>query len=114
MERGQSMLLDIVIVLLAATGTVFLIRFVFGLMLMPVRGRGCRVSVLLSVKGDTPDVDRVLKGAKWLSQQGGVRLIIVENKTEGRTSKAIKLHAKQNNLPTYTVEDVRENIEILL
>ena len=32
------MLLDIVIVLLAATGTVFLIRFVFGLMLMPVRG----------------------------------------------------------------------------
>ena len=107
------MLLDIVIVLLAATGTVFLIRFVFGLMLMPVRGRGCRVSVLLSVKGDTPDVDRVLKGAKWLSQQG-VRLIIVENKDGGAHIESDKASRKAKQPPTYTVEDVRENIEILL
>lgn len=108
------MLLDILIVLFAAAGTVFLIRFIFGLMLMPVKGRGCRVSVLLSISGDTPDVDKVLRGAKWLSQEGGVELIIVENRTEGRTLKAIQLHAKQNNLPIYTVEDVQENIDVII
>ena len=81
---------------------------------MPVKGRGCRVSVLLSVKGDTPDIDRVLRGAKWLAQEGGVQLIILEDNTEDHTSKAIKLFAKQNNLPTYTLKDVQDNIEIIL
>lgn len=108
------MLLDILIVLLAATGIVFLIRLAFGLLLMPVRGRGCRVCVLVSIKGDSPDFERVLKGAKWISQEGAVDLIVVNNSIEGRALKGTELYAKQNNLRIYTVEDIRENTDIII
>lgn len=104
------MLYDIFVVLLAAAGVVFLIKLVLGILLVPVRGKGCRVCVAVSFEGDAPDLERVIRGAKWLSREGGVRLVLIDNGMDGHARKRAERFAAFEKCPLYTVDEIRENI----
>lgn len=108
------MLFDLLVVLLAAAGVVFLIKLVFGLLLMPVRGRGCRVSVTVSVEGDSPDLERVLRGAAWLAQEGSTELILIDRGMGENTRKAAELFAAQEKCPLYTIEEIHGTLKEIL
>lgn len=104
------MVFDILVVLLAAAGVVFLIRLVFGVLLTPVRGKGCSVCVAVSVEGDSPDLERVIRGAKWLSREGGVSLILIDKGLDVQARKKAENLAAYEKCPLYTADEVRENL----
>jgi len=107
MEReGGNMTYDILVVLLAAAGVVFLIKLAFGLLLMPVRGKGCRVFVAVSIESEAPDLERILRGAKWLAQEGGVDLLLVDKGMDGRTGELARRFARDNKCTIYTMDDI--------
>lgn len=100
------MVFDIIVVLLAAAGVVFLIKLALGLLLVPVRGKGCRVMVAVSVEGEAPDLERVMRGAKWLSQQGGIELLFVDKGMDGRSEELVRRFAGDNNCAIYTIDEL--------
>jgi hypothetical protein len=101
---------DLLVVLLAAAGVVFLIKLVFGLLLMPVRGKGCRVCVTVSIEGDTPDLERVVRGSKWIAREGSVSLVLVDKGMGADTLKAAEMLAADEKCPLYTAEEFRNNL----
>jgi hypothetical protein len=101
---------DLLVVLLAAAGVVFLLKLVFGLLLMPVRGKGCRVCVTVSIEGDTPDIERVIRGARWLAQEGSISLVLVDKGMGADARKAAEMLAADEKCPLYTAEDLRNDL----
>jgi hypothetical protein len=115
MEReGGNMVFDILVVLLAAAGVAFLIKLALGLLLMPVRGKGCRVFVAVSIERDAPDLERVVRGAKWLSQQGGVELLLVDKGMDERTREVANRLAHETKCTIYTMEELMKDPDAIL
>lgn len=104
------MVFDILVVLLAAAGIAYLIKLVFGLLLVPVRGKGCRATVVISVEGESPDLERAIRGAKWLSREGGVPLILIDKGMDDKTRRRAENFAAYEKCPLYTADEIRENL----
>lgn len=108
------MVFDILVVLLAGAGIVFLIRLAFGLLLMPLRGHGCRVCVTVSAQGETADLERVIRGAVWLAGEGTVDLILIDKGLDECARKAAEKLAEHGKYPLYSVKEIQDHIGDIL
>ena len=105
---GVFVIFDIVIVLLATTGIICCVRFVYGLMLLPVRGKGCSVSTVIRAEGDCPELQKVYDGAKWLAAQGGFRVVVLDAGMSGETRRIAQRLEKDGSVEIYTVDKWHE------
>lgn len=108
------MIYDLLVVLLAAAGVVFLIRLMLGMLLMPVRGKGCRVCVTLSVEGEAPDLERVFRGARWLAREGAVELVLIDNGVTQSARQAAERLVYGEDCPLYSAQEIREDLSKIL
>ena len=69
---------DVLIAVFAAAVLVLVGFLVYGRLLLPIRGKGCSVSVVIRAEGNCPDLQRVYDGAKWLAARGELPIVILD------------------------------------
>lgn len=71
---GFIMLVKYIVIIALILGIVSLYWILHGLLLFPVKAReNTKLSVLLTVDGESPDLEHTLKGLVWLRENGTLK-----------------------------------------
>ncbi len=79
------MFFDILIVILASTGVVLLLKYLLEFLLMPKKVEGCSMFVVVSVSGEVPELESVIRSAKWLAQRNSAEFLLIDSGMESQT-----------------------------
>lgn len=83
-------LLYVLAVIFASGAVIFALTYLYDRLVLPVRpGRGERISVLLSVSGDAPDLESTVKALVYLKDSGRLPMCL-ELVDEGMSPDALQ------------------------
>ena len=91
----------VIVCILSALGLASLIWSVVGAFLLPVKsGENCRVHMVVDAKGDSGQLQCLVKSLDWIQDLGLIEFdtVIVDNGMEQETLQVAQLLAKKENV----------------